>query len=327
MYKLSFIIPVYNVEKYVGACLESAAAAGKGRCEIVIVDDGSTDSSGEICNSFAEKHTEAVVIHQKNAGLGGARNTGIDAATGEYLFFLDSDDTVTEDAADTVLGLLDETDADILEFCIRGHGEDGTELYRTSQPFEAGRVYKVCRDRFVLTATPSACDKVFRSELFKSSGVRFPEKVWYEDLWTVPKLTAKCERYVYTDKVIYNYLCRTGSIMNNSTDIERNGEIIGAMESTRLWFRENGVEELYSQELEYMTATHVLADACTRVIKRGGWRNPLLCRLRAYALENCRKNFMKENSYCRNLDANRKTVLKLLWGGHFFAVWLIFKLR
>ena len=326
MYRLSFIIPVYNVENYVLPCLESAARAGGGRCEIVIVDDGSTDKSGEICDAFAKEHPEAVVIHQKNAGLGGARNTGIDAARGEYLFFLDSDDTVTDDAADTVLSVLDKTDADILEFRIRGHREDGSELYTTSQPLEAGRIYDVKNDMFILTVTPSACDKVFRASLFRDTGVRFPDHVWYEDLWTVPKLTASSKRYVYTDSVIYNYLCRTGSIMNNSKT-ERCGEIMGAMESTRMWFRENGLEEQYSQELEYMTATHVLADACTRVIKQAGWRHPLLKKLRAYTLEHCGKGFMKTNAYCRTLGGSRRIVMQLLYRGHFFLLWLIFKIK
>ena len=174
MYRLSFIIPVYNVENYVLPCLESAARAGGGRCEIVIVDDGSTDKSGEICDAFAKEHPEAVVIHQKNAGLGGARNTGIEAARGEYLFFLDSDDTVTNDAADIVLSVLDETDADILEFRIRGHREDGSELYTTSQPLEAGRIYDVKNDKFILTVTPSACDKVSVPLFSETRACAFP---------------------------------------------------------------------------------------------------------------------------------------------------------
>ena len=112
-YKFSIIIPVYNVEKYLPACLDSVYAQ---KCDssfqVVLVVDGATDSSGDICDSYAQSHAEnTVVIHQENQGLGGARNTGINAASGEYLFFVDSDDTITLDALEKLEAALSSTNA------------------------------------------------------------------------------------------------------------------------------------------------------------------------------------------------------------------------
>ena len=324
MYRLSIIIPVYNVERYLPACLESVDRAARGRCEILIVDDGSTDSSGALCDDFARGRADVKVIHQENAGLGGARNTGIEAASGEYLFFPDSDDTVTEDSVDTILEYIDRYEPDMIRFCLRCTDENGKLIYETGSDFPKGTVFDPSSDRFILTQSPSACDKVMRASLFKETGIRFPSRVWYEDLRTVPKLMARCHSVVYCHKILYNYLSRSGSIMNSSK-VDRNIEIIDAIEDLRDWFCSNGLSERFADELEFLTVSHILIDGCVRVIRQGGSSHPLVRKLRSYALEKCPDP--DKNKYCRKLSGNRKTVYRLLKAGMVRTVGLIFMIK
>ncbi|MGM9635299.1 MAG: glycosyltransferase family 2 protein [Candidatus Avispirillum sp.] len=324
MCKLSIIIPVYNVEKYLPACLESVDRAAQGRCEILLIDDGSTDSSGALCEDFAHGRDDVKVIHQENAGLGGARNTGIEAAGGEYLFFVDSDDTVTEDSVDTVLENISLYNPDMLCFSLRCINESGKVLYEAGPDFPAGKIFDPNEDRFILTQSPNAWNKVFRASLFKESGIRFPPRLWYEDLHTIPKLLALCHSVVYCPKILYNYLSRTGSIMNSSK-VDRNIEIVEAMEDLRSWFSENGLFEKYADELEYLTVSHVLLDACIRVIRQAGSSHPLVRKLRSYALEKCPDP--DKNKYCRKISGNRKIVYRLLKSGMVRTVGLVFKIK
>ena len=324
MYRLSIIIPVYNVEKYLPACLESVDRAARGRCEILIVDDGSTDSSGALCDDFARGRADVKVIHQENAGLGGARNTGIEAASGEYLFFPDSDDTVTEDSVDTILEYIDRYEPDMIRFCLRCTDENGKLIYETGSDFPKGTVFDPSSDRFILTQSPSACDKVMRASLFKETGIRFPSRVWYEDLRTVPKLMARCHSVVYCHKILYNYLSRSGSIMNSSK-VDRNIEIIDAIEDLRNWFRLSGLFEKFADELEFLTVSHILIDGCVRVIRQGGSSHPLVRKLRSYALEKCPD--MAKNRYCREMSGHRKALFRLLKAGTVRTVGLILKMK
>lgn len=325
MNTLSIIIPVYNVEEYLPACLESVERAARGRCEILLVDDGSTDSSGVLCDSYACEREGVRVIHQQNAGLGGARNTGIEAATGEYLMFVDSDDTVTEDSVDTVLEYIDRFKPDILRFRLRSVDSDtGRVLYEYAEAPYPDTLLCPKRDKYLLTISQSACDKVVRASLFRESGIRFPSKVWYEDLRTVPKLLAICESAVFCNKELYNYLCRDGSIMNNAR-AERNAEITEATDDLRAWFCENGLFAEFAEEIEYLTVSNVLLDTCARLIRQVGAGYPLIKDLRGYALEKCPD--MDKNKYCRQMSGKRKLLYRLLKAGMMRTVGFLLKIK
>lgn len=118
MAKVSVIIPIYKVEKYLSRCLDSVVNQTLDDIEIVLVDDGSPDSCPEICDRYAKKDSRIKVIHKKNEGLGYARNSGMLIATGEYIAFLDSDDYVSKDMYEKVYSELKRTDADC---CVTGY--------------------------------------------------------------------------------------------------------------------------------------------------------------------------------------------------------------
>ena len=110
--RISIIVPVYNVETYLETCLESLAQPSNSDLEVVMVDDGSTDSSAEIAARYVERDPRFKLVHQKNAGLGAARNTGVPHATGEFIAFVDSDDVVPRHAYELLVGALDRTGSD-----------------------------------------------------------------------------------------------------------------------------------------------------------------------------------------------------------------------
>ena len=137
MTKISVIIPVYNVEKYLSKCIESVLEQDFSDYEIILIDDGSTDTSGKLCDEYAENYSAIKVIHQQNKGLGGARNTGIEAAEGQYLLFVDSDDYIR----DNIMTFLYDTavcnDSDIVAFGMDYVYESGGK-FATRRPISNG---------------------------------------------------------------------------------------------------------------------------------------------------------------------------------------------
>lgn len=112
--KLSFIVPIYNVEDYLLDCCKSILNQVDSTCEVLLVDDGSTDRSSQIADDIAREHDRVTVIHKENGGLASARNTGLDAASGDYVAFVDSDDLITENCLPAILHELEDTKPDIL---------------------------------------------------------------------------------------------------------------------------------------------------------------------------------------------------------------------
>ncbi len=322
MPKISVIVPVYNVDKYLSACLDSLISQTSGDFEIIVVDDGSTDKSPAMCDAYAAEYPDRVtVIHQENKGLGGARNTGIKAATGDYLFFLDSDDTVDPDALERLGGVIEKTDADMVLCGVRVITPDGKDV-EYPLPYEDETVLFPKEDKAVLTGTPEAPLKITKRNLFSENGIEFPSKVWYEDLRTTPKLLAAAEKVVVLKEPFYNYCRREGSIMNNK-NVERNREIIDAMEDLRLWFSERGLFDKYRDELEFLTIDHVLVSATVRVLRTAPSSHPLVGEFRRYTEKFCRD--IKKNSYVSTMPGNRKVILGLLLKKLYLPVTFIFR--
>lgn len=322
--RLSVIIPVYNVADYLQKCIDSVLANDCGDCEVILVDDGSTDGrSGAICDENAARRPDLIrAIHQENRGLGGARNTGIEAARGEYLLFVDSDDTVAEDALSILKAAVEESHADIYSFPLYSHnGEGSRSLVKTSEQY-VGAFSLEERPEFLM-ALPAAWARLWRRELFLRTGVRFPSRVWYEDIRTSTKLFALAGSIVTLPQPLYYYLARPGSIMR-SGDVERNREILDAFDDILAWFRGNGLYERYENELCRLAVDHILLAASVRVA-RADPKSPLLGAFSAYMEEHF-PNYLR-NPYLSRLPGLHKLLLKLLRGGHYQTVRLLFSLK
>ena len=261
---LSIIIPVYNVEQYLAKCLDSLLDCERPGLEIIAVNDGSTDSSPEILADYAAKYPSLKVLAKQNGGLGSARNFAFPEATGKYVFFLDSDDFMPEGALDEMLSICQSREFDICFFDMDSVDDSGNILEHVAGANQPGP-FSLESNPDILLCRMNACNKLFKLSLFKSNGILFKDREWYEDVSSVPKLYALANTMIYEPKVWYKYLLRSGSIMNNK-NLKRNLEIINAVEATYDFYREKGLFKKYHDQLEYISYYNVLIAASVRII-------------------------------------------------------------
>lgn len=213
--KISIIIPIYNVEKYLPACVESILQQTYKNLEVILVDDGSPDRCPVICDELAQKDDRIRVIHQKNKGLSGARNTGIDNAQGDYLIFVDSDDTVEQTLVEELYTYAEKWNCAIVA-CGRNYiFEDGQIVCKIAH--DESKVYGFEEAMQEMNSfrlfDMSAWAKIYRKELFED--IRFPEGKLSEDYYIMYKLFDKAKTIGYVAKPLYNYLQRQSSISRN----------------------------------------------------------------------------------------------------------------
>jgi glycosyltransferase involved in cell wall biosynthesis len=306
---ISIVVPVYKVRDYLPGCLDSILANDTSDCEIILVDDGSPDDSGAICDRYAQAHPDLIrVIHQDNGGLGAARNTGVANAKGEWLFFIDSDDTIAPES----LGVLKEAirlgGAQVIgfQFC----ADDGVNPPRPqSCGFDAAASpFRLSDRKDYLLSLPSAWLRLWHRSLFTESGVLFPSRVWYEDIRTTAKLLPLADGIRVLPDHLYNYLTRQGSIMNNR-NLDRNREILEALDDVLNWYRRQNLFDAYRDELCAMTVENVLLAASVRVA-RVDPKSPLLREFADYTA----KTFpdWKQNPYRKRLTRAKRLALALV---------------
>ena len=306
---ISIVVPVYKVRDYLPGCLDSILANDTSDCEIILVDDGSPDDSGAICDRYAQAHPDLIrVIHQDNGGLGEARNTGVANAKGEWLFFIDSDDTIAPES----LGVLKEAirlgGAQVIgfQFC----ADDGVNPPRPqSCGFDAAASpFRLSDRKDYLLSLPSAWLRLWHRSLFTESGVLFPSRVWYEDIRTTAKLLPLADGIRVLPDHLYNYLTRQGSIMNNR-NLDRNREILEALDDVLDWYRRQNLFDAYRDELCAMTVENVLLAASVRVA-RVDPKSPLLREFADYTA----KTFpdWKHNPYRMRLTRAKRLALALV---------------
>ena len=222
---ISVIVPVYNVERYLDKCIESICSQTFRNLEIILSDDGSTDSSGTICDCWAERDSRIRVIHKKNGGLSDARNAGIEIATGTYFMFVDSDDTITTDTIERLYSALTEYSCEIA-VCnmVRVYDDDTTEPFYA--PADTLTVWEDWQ-RFETLKQPSVCNKLFQADLFED--VRFPKGKLYEDTFVYHVLAHRANRIVLTGHDGYYYLSRRESILGQPRYTERYFDLVEAV--------------------------------------------------------------------------------------------------
>lgn len=265
--KFSIIIPVYNVEKYLSKCLESVFAQTCSDYEIIAVNDGSTDSSREILETYQNNHSNMKLINQKNKGLGGARNTGIQNAQGEFLVFLDSDDYISNQMLESLDEYLSKYKLDILAFDLTLVNEKGEIIQRATVSSYQEKYTELSPQQFLLLE-PTSCTKVYRRELFVKYNILFPEKLWYEDFATIFKLAPFTKKIGYLKESFYFYVQQSKSI-THSKNIKRMFEIETAMNSNIDYYKSVGLFEKFYEELEWNCILHVLYYSAFRLFSCG----------------------------------------------------------
>ena len=240
---ISVVVPVYNVEEKLGVCVDSLVNQTYKNLEIILVDDGSTDNSGQLCEEHAKTDARIKVVHQKNQGLSGARNTGIDNATGKYIFFLDSDDYLTYDALEKLLDQLHRCNADVAA-CGFAHVYDGDKPeMRFTNPnpgMWSGResVIQMMRNNNICSV---AWNKLYKAELW--DGIRFPVGRLHEDEATTYKILYRAKLVTYIPECLHKYYQRDNSIMNAGLE-HRYGDFFQAIKERISYFTEKNDMEL-----------------------------------------------------------------------------------
>lgn len=220
--KISVIVPVYNVEDYLKACLLSISNQTVENIEIIVVDDGATDSSGAIADQYAKDDSRVKVIHQLNGGLSAARNTGLDYASGEFVCFIDSDDWIEPDYLEVLLDALIKFEADIAVLKmkkIRDY-EQITELTEKNDHWDLMDRQVAMKNLFMNNKIGySSNNKLFRSKLF--SDLRFPVGRLMEDMATTYLLIDRSQRIVVNQSEKYHYFQSPNSILRGSFNPKR----------------------------------------------------------------------------------------------------------
>lgn len=218
---VSVIVPVYNVEKYLKRCLDSVLAQSYKNLEIILVDDGSTDRSGEICDEYKKKDGRIRVIHKENGGLSDARNEGMKIGKGDYACFVDSDDVVKNDYVEYLFGLIKKFDVEmsVAKYeVVTGSGKrivPGGEIY--SEVFSE----KVALEELLSEKhfTVSANAKMYAKRLYKK--IIFPKGKLCEDNGTTYKFIMMCKSIAFGNKIVYSYYKNSGSIMMGAFSVRR----------------------------------------------------------------------------------------------------------
>lgn len=269
---ISIIVPVYNVSPYLPECMNSIQAQKLDNMEIILVDDGSTDDSGALCDQYAETYKNVKVVHQKNAGLSAARNTGIEIAKGEFITFVDSDDMLADGFIGTALELAKTYQADLIAFShVRCEADASWPMKSSSRENSETHVYdeRMQKMQKFLIGTEigtTAWAKVYRSELFET--IQYPVGKYHEDVFTTYKLVDKAHRVVTTSQVGYFYRKSPNSITTSGFSMKRLDSVEGKLQ--QLTFIQKNYPGL---QKEAETGVIYACNQCMMLMAQAGYKN------------------------------------------------------
>lgn len=252
--KVSIIVPVYNVEKYLEKCLKSLVKQTLKDIEIIVVNDGTKDNSQKIIDKYTKKYDFVKCYIKENGGVSSARNYGLKYAKGEYITFVDSDDYVEKDMYENMYNKAISRDFDIVVCNLKYiYSDKEINVYSNlnNDLFGLDEVKKS-----MINIYPSSWNKIYNKRLFKSK-VKFKEKVWYEDVEFLYRLYPHINSIGVIDGHYYNYIQRYGSI--TSTFDERVFHYIDNWNGIIKYYKENGYFEQYKNELEYCYVRYIYA--------------------------------------------------------------------
>ncbi len=217
---LTIVIPVYNTGRYLEECLNSIILQGLDCCEIILVNDGSTDNSAKICDDYAFKHNNITVVHQKNKGVSVARNNGISMANGEYITFVDSDDILAEKWLEVISKQIIKNHCDMITFSARYYMADGSPVDTSLDSFKVINIEEL-RQRFgdiYTVGIGSVCFSVYRTELIRKNKILFNEdKRLNEETFFNLKVFESIQSFEYIDNVLYLYRVHNESSSNKGS--------------------------------------------------------------------------------------------------------------
>ena len=255
----SIIIPIYNVEDYLRECLDSILNQSEGvSLEVLLIDDGSKDSSGDIAKEYEKNYPDIFKYYIKeNGGLSDARNYGIPYASKEYTFFIDSDDYLTDDALAVLKEVVDNEHPDVITFNYikiwSDHKEDVKDISNDSG-FITNNEY--------LMLNPAAWNKVIKTSILKENNILFPKGLWYEDRATTGSYVNYCHKVYYCNEHLYMYRQRENSIMLQTKYNSKMMDILTAMKM----FNGQIPDLVYRDEKEYLNISNLIFQNALRLL-------------------------------------------------------------
>lgn len=307
--KLSIIVPVYNVKPFLDECVGSLLAQGVEDYEIILVDDGATDGSGEMVTDYAQRYPERIrALHVTNGGQGRARNFGIEIARGKYIGFVDSDDWVEPEMYGKLLRRAEETGAELVCCDFMGRHSDGRTEYLPAALQENK-----------MSAAGSACNKIFKRELI--GDVRFPVGLWYEDFAFSAMMLMRSAKTEYVREPLYDYRCGQESTMHNN-NARKNLDIIPILDG----IREHMDGEENRDDFEFLVINHLLLDTINRVARQDSPdRAETLKTLRRYVKENIPS--LNDCESFNQESRNRRVIMFLNYHGLVGLSRLVLRIR
>lgn len=257
MVDISIIVPVYNVENYLPACLDSLLAQTHENIEIIVVNDGSTDHSQNVIDQYIKKDRRVISLIKPNGGLSDARNFGMKHASGEYIGFVDGDDYVEPDMYEKMYQKAKKQNSDIVE-CNLFHNypdkfdiEIGKSIYDKHEMIRVGRSV--------------VWNKIYKKEWLDSCNVWFHVGTTHEDIEFYVKLVPLIRRISYIQEAGIHYVFRKESIMNHCT--RKILDLFNVFEELIIYYKEKGLYKEYEADLEYLTVRVSLCNTVKRIAK------------------------------------------------------------
>ena len=320
--KLSIIVPVYGVEKYIDKCLNSLVKQSLKEIEVIVVNDGTKDNSQKIVDKYVKKYPDKIKSYiTENGGQGSARNYGLKKASGEYIGYVDSDDFVEKDMYKKLYNKAKENNYDIV---VCGN-------YNVSEDYQNKNIDAFINNyntdlENIFFGKMAVWNKIYKRDILIKNKLEFKEKVWYEDLAFTLKAIMNSNTFAFIDEPLYDYLIREGSTMNNS-NVQRNLEILDAFNDILSYIQHNKKEEYFSK-IEFLAIDHIYISAIVRVLKAEAddkVKRETINKLIDYM----NKKFpnYKNNKYINTLSKNRKIIYKLINIKMYGLINLIFKVK
>ena len=258
MPKVSVIVPIYNVEKYLEKCINSLLSQTLEDIQIILVNDGSKDNSGNIAREYEKNNKNRIIyVEKENGGLSDARNYGLKYATGDFIAFLDSDDYIEKNAYEEMYNKAIEENADYVECDF---------IWEFPNKIRVDKQYPYKNKKEMLSfVRVVAWNKLIKRQLITDNNLEFPKGLRYEDVEFTYKLIPFINKFTYVDKPFIHYVQREGSIANVQN--ERTAEIFTVLDNVIEFYKKNNIYEKYRDELEYNYARYLLCSSLKRMCK------------------------------------------------------------
>ncbi len=315
--QVSVIVPVYNADKFLESCLESLVCQTLESIEIIVVNDGSTDGSQEIIDRYTEKYPQIKAYKKENTGIADTRNFGLSKVTGEYLAFLDSDDTADRTMLEKMIKKAKETDADVVVSHFMWTFPNERKIQKEG-PYPCGKLMMIH-----LFAT--LWNKIYKTEFIQQTGLQFPNGNRYEDAYFLYCLVPWIKRVEFIDEAFVSYIQHDASITHTNNDQVKN--MITVFQLIVEYYKKHGLFEQYFEELEYIHIRFFLGNSFLRSAQIEDKKDRKETILLGWNLLNQQFPKWRKNHYLKDLGGMKNSYFRLVsrWNLMIFAA--LFKKR